>query len=60
MRAEYPPTVRHLEIEQVTSQKSQYVLYLEGYARAPITDIRLINCSFANTPQSPLFPKVRP
>lgn len=58
MRGEYPPTVRHLEIEKVTSQKSQYVLYLKGYARAPITDIRLRNCSFANTAQPNLVEHV--
>jgi hypothetical protein len=43
----YPPTVRHLEIEQVTSQKSPYVLYLKGYARAPITDI---GCAIVHSP----------
>lgn len=58
MRGEHPPTVRHIEIEKVISRKSKYVLYLKGYARAPISDIRLINCAFENTAQPNLVEHV--
>jgi hypothetical protein len=30
----------------VTSQKSRYGLLLRGYAHAPITDVRIVDCAF--------------
>lgn len=45
----YLPIVRNIQIENVTSQRSQYVLFLGGYGREPsITDIFLKDCSFNN------------
>ena len=40
------PTVRDIELENVTSTRSQYALYLRGFPTASIRDIRLINCRF--------------
>ena len=42
------PTVRHIELENVTCKKSKYALYLRGYARAPIRHVRLSCCTFEN------------
>jgi len=42
----YPPVVRDVELNHVTSQKSTYALYLRGYEKATIDDIRIIDCSF--------------
>lgn len=44
----YPPTVRNINLENVTSRKSRYALSIRGYDRAPITDIRLKDCTFDN------------
>lgn len=45
----YLPTVRNINIENVTSQKSKYVLFLHGFESKPsITDIHLKDCSFNN------------
>lgn len=42
------PIVRNVEIRNLTCEKSTYALRLNGYARSPITDIRLINCRINN------------
>ncbi|HEX7977134.1 MAG TPA: glycoside hydrolase family 28 protein [Gemmatimonadaceae bacterium] len=42
----YPPVVRDVELMRVTSQKSNYALYLRGYEKATIDDIRIIDCTF--------------
>ncbi len=42
----FMPTVRDIELENVTSTRSQYALYLRGFPTASIRDIRLINCRF--------------
>ena len=42
----YPPVVRDVELLRVTSQKSTYALYLRGYDKATIDDIRVIDCTF--------------
>jgi polygalacturonase len=42
----FKPLVRNIELRNVTSKKSKYVLYLRGYQNAPIQDIRLEDCVF--------------
>jgi polygalacturonase len=43
----YLPTVRNINIENVTGWKSKYVLFLRGFSSTPsITDIYIRNCSF--------------
>jgi len=42
----YPPVVRDVELLRVTSRKSTYALYLRGYEKATIDDIRVIDCTF--------------
>lgn len=44
----FTPTVRHINLENVTSKKSRYALSIRGYERSPITDISLKNCTFDN------------
>ncbi|MBN2318184.1 MAG: glycoside hydrolase family 28 protein [Acidobacteria bacterium] len=45
----FPPTVRNIEMANVTSTKSKYALYLRGYKNAPLRNIRISGCSFENT-----------
>ncbi|HEX2207269.1 MAG TPA: glycoside hydrolase family 28 protein [Longimicrobium sp.] len=40
------PTVRNVEMRNVTSQKSRYALYMRAYERSEISDIRIIGCTF--------------
>ncbi len=42
----HTPILRDVEVRNVTSQKSRYGLLLRGYARAPISDIRIVDCQF--------------
>jgi polygalacturonase len=42
----YTPVVRNLHIQNVTSRKSEYALFLEGYPRSPITGVWLEDCTF--------------
>ena len=42
----FPPVVRDVELSRVTSQKSTYALYLRGYDKGTIDDIRIVDCAF--------------
>jgi polygalacturonase len=42
----FPPVVRDVELSHVTSQKSTYALYLRGYDKGTIDDIRVLDCTF--------------
>jgi polygalacturonase len=42
----FPPVLRDIELTRVSSQKSRYVLRLRGYAREPISDVRIIDSTF--------------
>jgi len=49
---DYPPTVCNINLQNVTSEKSEYALLLKGYDRSPITDIHLKDCEFNNVEKS--------
>ena len=55
----FPPTVRDIEVRNVTSQKSQYALLLRGFPNAQITDVRLVDCTFGNVGKPDLLEAVR-
>jgi polygalacturonase len=42
----FTPVLRDVEVRRVTSRQSRYALLLRGYARAPITDVRVVDCTF--------------
>jgi polygalacturonase len=44
----FPPVVRDVEMLRVTSGKSNYALYLRGFAKGTIEDIRIVDCRFDN------------
>ena len=43
---DFPPVVRDVELLRVTSRKSTYGLYLRGYEKGTIDDVRVIDCTF--------------
>jgi len=43
---QHTPIVRNIYVENVTSQASDYALFLQGYERSPITNVQLSNCRF--------------
>lgn len=44
----FRPVVRNVHMENVTSRKSKYALYLRGFANAPIEGITIESCTFDN------------
>ncbi len=40
------PTVRNIFVNNVTSKKSNYALFLKAYERAPIVNLNIENCKF--------------
>jgi hypothetical protein len=46
---DFTPVVRNIEVRNMTCQNTNYALRLDGYARSPVSDFRLIDCSFTNT-----------
>lgn len=47
-KGNYKPICKNINMENVTSKKSKYALYLRGFENSPITDVRLKNCTFDN------------
>jgi polygalacturonase len=43
---QFTPIVRNVFMRDVTSKKSQYALFLDGYKRSPISNIMIENCRF--------------
>lgn len=44
---EFEPTVRDVDVRRVTSQQSEYALYLIGYPDSPVRDVHLTDCRFS-------------
>jgi unsaturated rhamnogalacturonyl hydrolase len=42
----YPPVVRNVQLEDISSASSPRIMYLAGFAGATIDDLRFINCTF--------------
>jgi polygalacturonase len=43
---DYTPVVRNIFLENITSEDSQYALWIKGYKRSPVSGIHLSNCHF--------------
>jgi polygalacturonase len=55
----YTPVLRNLQVQNLRSGKSQYPMDFQGFPNAPITDVRLENCSFENTARESILKNVR-
>jgi len=55
----FTPVLRDVEVRSVTSRKSKYALYLRGFARAPIVDVRIADCTFDGVAQPEIVESVR-
>jgi len=53
------PVVRNVEVSNVKSSKSKYALYLRGFKNAPITGLRVTDCTFDNVSQPNVLENVR-
>jgi len=55
----FTPVLRDVEVRSVTSRKSKYAFYLRGFARAPIVDVRIADCTFDGVAQPEIVESVR-
>ena len=46
--SDFAPIVRNVEIRNMTVQDCRYALLMRGYARSPISNIRIIDSEFSN------------
>ena len=53
------PIVRHVDIRGLKLQKAKYALYLRGFKNAPIEDVRLSDCDFAEVAMTNLIENVK-
>src|SRR5215475_7542258 len=47
-KGSFTPIARDIELRRVTSRRSQYALELRGFPNAPIDNVRVIDCHFAD------------
>ena len=55
----FTPTLREVDVRRVTSRKSRYALLLKGFARSPITDVHLSDCTFDGVESADVLEHVR-
>lgn len=55
----FTPVARDVELRHVTSNKSEYGLYLRGFANAPIENVRVIDCDFEHVAKGNLVEHAR-
>jgi hypothetical protein len=44
----FTPTVRNINMENVTCNKSKYGVPIDAYERSPVSGLHIKNCSFMN------------
>ena len=42
----FTPVLRDVDVRNVTSRKSKYAFFLKGYERAPVSNVRVTDCTF--------------
>jgi polygalacturonase len=55
----FTPVLRDVEVRDVTSRKSQYAFLLRGYARSPISNLRVTDCAFDGVARADVVAGVR-
>jgi polygalacturonase len=55
----YTPVLRDVDVRRVTARQAKYGLYLRGYARAPITDLRITDCTWDHVSAADVIEGVR-
>ena len=58
-RGGFPPSVKNIQLENVTSQQSKYPLYLVGLEEQAIEGVHLKNCTFHGAKQPSVIEHVR-
>lgn len=58
-KGNYKPVVHNINMENVTSKKSKYALFLRGFDDAQIIDVRLKNCTLDNVTDTDVISNVK-
>ncbi len=51
--------LREIDVRNVTSRKSKYAFLLRGYARSPVTDVHVSDCTFDGVENGDVLEGVR-
>jgi polygalacturonase len=54
----YTPLVKNIFIQNVTSEKSEYALWVKGYQRSPVSGIYISDCRFSGVENGNLLSEV--
>jgi polygalacturonase len=57
-RGDFQPTVRSIDVRDVTSAKIDYALYMRAFPDAPIRDVRLTDCAFTGVEKANVLENV--
>ena len=55
----FTPVLRDVDVRNVTSRRSKHAFVIKGYARAPISNIRVTDCSFDGVQDPDIIEGVR-
>jgi lysophospholipase L1-like esterase len=55
----FTPVLRDIDVRNVTTRKSKYAFLLRGYARSPVSDVRVSDCTFDGVEQGDVLEGVR-
>ncbi|MGE5797667.1 MAG: glycoside hydrolase family 28 protein [Ignavibacteria bacterium] len=58
-KGEFTPVVKGIFVENLTSGKSEYAIWMKAYERSPVSDIELKNCTFKNAEKENVLVNVR-
>jgi len=56
---EFTPSVNNVVLENVTSKKSSYALWIKAYDRSPVTGLKIVNCEFSNVKDGNIIENVK-
>ena len=58
-KGDFTPVVRNYTVDKLRSGKSKYALDVQGFPSAPITNLRLANCTFDNVAEGNIVKNVK-
>jgi len=58
-KGNFLPVVRNLDISNVTSEKSEYAIWIKAFPNSPVENIKLVNCVFKNVEKENVIENVR-
>ena len=58
-KGEFKPVARNLTVENLTTKKARYALYLRGFQNAPIENVKVSNCDFEGVEENSVLEHVK-